>query len=318
MNDLVQPNTESKVPPTSKKSRKIGKYTIGPLIAKSKYKIKKIFAEDKEATFAVKLFKSRVLAVDTKTHWQREKQAYSKLQHNNILKMLDCFEYEKNLKYLNIPATNYGIILEYCSKGDLYEYVARTGKFSETMAKVLFTKIINGLDHMHKNNFVHLDLKLENIFLDSNFEIKIADFDSCREANSLMEREFVGTTGYHAPEILQRIAFDGKKVDIFTVGVMLFIICAGNPPFARATNRDPYYKHIKNKDPQVFWGIWKNLLTFEFSDDLKVLLISMLAEDPSKRPDISDILSSPWMKCADIEEPNYLKELESRFATFNA
>jgi len=303
----------STIPALSKKSKKIGKYTVGKLISKSKYKIKQIFVDEMDNPLAIKLFKSRGFAHESKIHWQREKLAYSKLSHPNIIRMLDCFEYQKSSKYLNIVTTNYVIVLEYCEKMDLYEYVEKTGRFPEGMAKAIIRKIIKGLEYMHANNFVHLDLKLENIFLDSNFEIKIGDFDTCREGDNLLEREFVGTMGYHAPEILERRPFDGKKVDVFTLGVMLFIMCAGIPPFVKATSRDPRYQNLKTNKTADFWKEWQTVLGFKFSTEFEELVTSLMSYDPNKRPELAAILSSEWMKGGEYDEESYIKEFEARY-----
>ena len=115
---------------------------------------------------------------------------------------------------------------------------------------------MNGLHYLHQKGYAHRDIKPENILLSQLFILKIADFGfSCQlkgKDNSGVLHTKLGTEGYMAPEIANK-KYEGKSVDIFASGVILFIMYAGNPPFEKATPNDPYYKLIKEKRFDIFW-----------------------------------------------------------------
>ena len=130
--------------------------------------------------------------------------------------------------------------------------------------------------------------------------LKIADFGfSCllkgRDGSGVLKTR-LGTEGYMAPEILGK-EYDGRKVDIFAAGIILFIIYSGNPPFERATGNDPYYKLIKEKRMDLFWESHsrKRKLGF-FSVQFRDLFEKMVAYDPCERPCIYEIAKHPWVR----------------------
>jgi len=128
--------------------------------------------------------------------------------------------------------------------------VAETGKFSEKVTRTYFHQMMNGLHYLHQKGFAHRDIKPENILLSEIFMLKIADFGFSaalkgKDGTGVLKTK-LGTEGYMAPEIPTK-KYEGKSVDIFAAGVILFIMYAGNPPFEKATPNDPYYKIIKEK-----------------------------------------------------------------------
>jgi serine/threonine protein kinase len=115
---------------------------------------------------------------------------------------------------------------------------------------------MEGLRHMHSQNICHRDIKLENLLLNSDFMLKIADFgfacliEGDNKSGVLTTR--LGTEGYMAPEIYL-MKYSGVKVDVFAAGVVLFIMLSGHPPFQKAVVTDPYFKLIRDKKGNVFW-----------------------------------------------------------------
>lgn len=140
---------------------------------------------------------------------------------------------------------------------------------------------MNGLHYLHQKGFAHRDIKPENILLSQLYILKIADFGfSCQlkgKDNTGILHTKLGTEGYMAPEIVTK-KYEGKSVDIFASGVILFIMYAGNPPFEKATPNDPYYKLIKEKRFDIFWKAHsrKRPVNF-FSDTFKDLFSRLVA-----------------------------------------
>jgi serine/threonine protein kinase len=179
----------------------------------------------------------------------------------------------------------FAIVLEYAGGGELFDFVAETGKFSERVTRSYFHQMMNGLHYMHDKGYAHRDIKPENLLLTMTFVLKIADFGfSClirgHDGTGVLKTK-LGTEGYMAPEIALK-NYDGRKTDIFAAGVILFIMYAGNPPFEKATITDPYYKLIKEKRFDVFWNAHsrKRLPTF-FTDSFKDLVQKMISYVPS-------------------------------------
>lgn len=191
-------------------------------------------------------------------------------------------------------------MLEFVGGGELFDFVAETGKFSEKVARTYFHQMMNGLHYMHQKGYAHRDIKPENLLLSHLFILKIADFGFStlikgKDGTGVL-RTKLGTEGYMAPEIPNK-KYEGKSVDIFAAGVILFIMYAGNPPFEKATPTDPYYKILKEKKYDIFWKAHsrKRPVGF-FSESFKDLFQRLVAFEPSERPKIEDIAGHPWIK----------------------
>ena len=153
---------------------------------------------------------------------------------------------------------------------------------------------------MHSKGFAHRDIKPENILLSKEYILKIADFGfSCplkgRDKTGILHTK-LGTPGYMAPEVTKK-NYVGTQVDIFSAGVILFIMYAGNPPFEKADPSDPYYQLIITKNFSIFWKAHSRKRTLNFfSDSFKDLFEKMVAYDPEERLNIEEIAQHPWVK----------------------
>ena len=202
--------------------------------------------------------------------------------------------------------------LEYASHGDLHEVVLKHRKMSEILTRTLFHSLIDAVLYIHSNNIAHLDLKLENLLIDSNFNIKVTDFDLSQplDSTSLIAR---GTAGYRAPEIKKGICQDLKSADIYSLGVILFIMLSGNPPYAElGLNYDVCYKFMRKLNKR-FWESHAacdggaNLYSEEFIE----LINSMLAEEPHQRPTIEAIKNSKWFQGPVLDDESFQMEVKS-------
>ena len=215
------------------------------------------------------------------------------------------------------------VMLEYASKGELYDYIYYTVEgLKEKYAKFIFRKILKGVQAMHNLGICHRDLKIQNILLDESFNPKICDFgfatEIFEEDGSDKLNEFVGTLNYAAPEILLRKPYNGIKIDIFSLGVILINLVTKKLGFSMAHKSDNYYNYIINKKYNLYWDSVKGQIR-NTSDDFKKLYLKMVSFNPDERPNIEEILKDPWMKeINDLNENGYkclekevCKELEN-------
>ena len=195
------------------------------------------------------------------------------------------------------------IVLEICNGGEIFDFVAQSGAFSEDQARYYFNQFMQGLLHCHDKGFAHRDIKPDNLLLGDDYDLKIADFGFAGPINGRDGKGYLetpcGTEAYMAPELLQRKKYSGAAVDIFAAAAVLFILVAQHPPFNLASKDDPFYKMLTSNRADLFWKTHCKNKPGEnkfFSDDFKDLITSMLQYEPSHRPSFSEILSHPWMK----------------------
>ena len=149
------------------------------------------------------------------------------LNHENIIHLEDDFETSDRI-YL---------VMEMMSGGELFDYVVAKGTLSEEEASELIRKICSAVAHMHANNIIHRDLKPENLLLTASgkdAQVKLIDFGLAKVMNEDTARSFLGTKGYLAPEMLQRSNYD-KSVDMWSLGVIAFVLLCGCLPFLTTT-----------------------------------------------------------------------------------
>ena len=193
------------------------------------------------------------------------------------------------------PKTSQYLVLEYASKGELFNYIYCTKcGLSELHSKVIFAKILKGVQACHNAGICHRDLKMQNILVDDSFNPKICDFGFATKNDHPLS-EFLGTRNYAPPEILRNKPYDGYKADIFSLGVVLLTLTTCKIGFLEATKYDPYYRLIMTKFFDKYWNTVSNQIT-GISNELKDLFIKMVAFKASDRPSIEDILNGPWMK----------------------
>lgn len=231
------------------------------------------------------------------------------------------------------------IVFEEPSKGDLlkYIYITKTG-FSEKTCKFIFYKILKAIQLLHNLGIAHGNIKIENIFLDGkNYNIKIGDFSLStiirNEKNEkILVKKVLKNSNYTAPEIRLGSPYDGEKADIFSLGVLLFILRTGSYGFkdARIYNssfdiNNKLYKLIKNKRFEIFWKLQEKLFGIKgLSEEFKKLYCELVAFNPKERPSIEEIFNCDWLKGINIlteeETKNYeiemINELKNREKIF--
>ena len=202
------------------------------------------------------------------------------------------------------------IILEYSSKGELSDYISLANNgLKEKYCKLIFYKILKGIQACHNAGICHRDLKLQNILLDDNFNPKICDFGFAT-FNEKNLKDFLGTLNYLAPELILRKPYDGFKADIFSLGVILLNLATCKIGFFEASKNDQFYRLIMTQHYNHYWKIVGEGIN-KISEQLKKLYIKMVSFRPEKRPTIEEILNDEWMEEINVLNKEEFEELEN-------
>jgi len=212
------------------------------------------------------------------------------------------------------------IIFEFAKNGDIMNFIKKEELvFTERQCKFIFAKILSIVKALHKKDICHRDLKFDNFLFDENFVIKLCDFGFSRKipkdknGKTLFLAAKLGSFHYAAPEIFEGKKYDGKKVDIFSLGVILFTLRLNKFGFDTAEMPenaiDPtelLYKYIKEKNDIVYW---KKIGNIEgLSEHFKTLYLKMVAYNPEERPSIEEIYNDEWMKeIRDLDDTEFQK-----------
>ena len=232
----------------------------------------------------------------------------------NIVNLVACGT--ENIDLGEGPSKSKYLILEYMEKGDLCQYM-NIAPLKETHAKLFFKKIVKAVQSLHNIGVYHRDLKTQNILLDDKFNPLLCDFGFSTITKSGLSK-CLGSFKYAAPEIY-KCFYDGETVDIFALGVILFNLVTGTFGFDRAlkqdiilddkrVKKDWFYILIAYNMYPKFWEKINSRIGKEVSKEFKDLYVKMVAEKPSKRPTIEEILKDEWMK--EINDKND-KEIEA-------
>ncbi|KAH7298814.1 hypothetical protein KP509_25G059800 [Ceratopteris richardii] len=181
-------------------------------------------------------------------------------------------------------------VLEYVTGGELFNKIAREKKLKEDEARKYFQQLINAVDYCHSRGVCHRDLKPENLLLDSRGNLKISDFGLSALPQQLREDGLLhttcGTPNYVAPEVIVDRGYDGAKADIWSCGVILFVLLAGYLPFTDSNLVNLYKKIYKADFTCPAW----------FSPGAKKLIMRILTPNPKHRIDVPQILQDSWFK----------------------
>ncbi|KAG1940541.1 serine/threonine-protein kinase MARK2 [Pimephales promelas] len=262
----------------------IGCYRLLKTIGKgnfAKVKLAKHVLTSKEV--AVKIIDKTQLNSSSLQKLFREVRIMKVLNHPNIVKLFEVIETEKTL-YL---------VMEYASGGEVFDYLVAHGRMKEKEARAKFRQIVSAVQYCHQKCIVHRDLKAENLLLDADMNIKIADFGFSNEftlGNKL--DTFCGSPPYAAPELFQGKKYDGPEVDVWSLGVILYTLVSGSLPFDG--------QNLKELRERVLRGKYR--IPFYMSTDCENLLKKFLILNPTKRGSLEQIMKDRWMNVGHEDE----------------
>ncbi|XP_051959718.1 serine/threonine-protein kinase MARK2-like isoform X2 [Xyrauchen texanus] len=273
-----KPTVRSNMPhSTADEQPHIGCYRLLKTIGKgnfAKVKLAKHILTGKEV--AVKIIDKTQLNSSSLQKLFREVMIMKLLNHPNIVKLFEVIETEKTL-YL---------VMEYASGGEVFDYLVAHGRMKEKEARAKFRQIVSAVQYCHQKCIVHRDLKAENLLLDADMNIKIADFGFSNEftlGNKL--DTFCGSPPYAAPELFQGKKYDGPEVDVWSLGVILYTLVSGSLPFDG--------QNLKELRERVLRGKYR--IPFYMSTDCENLLKKFLILNPTKRGSLEQIMKDRWM-----------------------
>ncbi|XP_078592172.1 MAP/microtubule affinity-regulating kinase 3-like isoform X19 [Branchiostoma floridae x Branchiostoma japonicum] len=255
----------------------IGKYRLLKTIGKgnfAKVKLARHVPTGKEV--AIKIIDKTQLNPSSLQKLFREVRIMKMLNHPNIVKLFEVIETEKTL-YL---------VMEYASGGEVFDYLVAHGRMKEKEARAKFRQIVSAVQYCHQKRVVHRDLKAENLLLDADMNIKIADFGFSNEFTPGNKLDtFCGSPPYAAPELFQGKKYDGPEVDVWSLGVILYTLVSGSLPFDG--------QNLKELRERVLRGKYR--IPFYMSTDCENLLKRFLVLNPLKRGSLEAIMRDRWM-----------------------
>jgi len=293
-------------------TEQLGKWIVGPLLGEGGFSQVRLGTHEKDGReVALKILEKKSgNSVNSTERKQVESEidAMKKITHKNVIQMVD-FTLDMVYKKKNVIL----VVLELAPGGELFEYLSFTGAFEEPLARSYFHQLVEGLNAAHEVSICHRDLKPENLLMDANFQLKIADFGfahAMKGQNKLYTE--CGTTGYMAPEMINQKGegYDGSKVDVWAIGVILFILIAGFPPYQVPAVSDWWFKQLMRKKFDLFW--MAHTRTAYFSDGCKDLINKIFAGNPKERISISGIMKHQWYQGTTLGADALKKTLSKR------
>jgi serine/threonine protein kinase len=261
------------------KGKKVGKYELGKTLGSGSFSKVKLGIDDTGKQYAVKIIdKEQLIRENMEDQLKREISIMKMLNHPFIVNLYDVLQTQNNI-YL---------ILELVTGGELFDRIVSAKKFDEDTGRRFFQQLVVALHFCHKQGVCHRDLKPENLLVDDKGSIKITDFGLANiQAPSdpaKLLSTVCGTPNYVAPEVLKEKGYKGSEADVWSCGVILFVMLAGYLPFD-----DPNINVLFQKIDKGEYRMCKT-----FSEPVKDLVSKLLITDPAKRPTLDWVIKHPW------------------------
>ncbi|KAL7212512.1 hypothetical protein ACSBR2_015244 [Camellia fascicularis] len=261
---------------------RVGRYELGRTLGEGTFaKVK--FARNIETgeNVAIKILdKEKILKHKMIAQIKREISTMKLIRHPNVIRMYEVMA----------SKTKIYIVLELVTGGELFDKIASKGRLKEDEARKYFQQLINAVDYCHSRGVFHRDLKPENLLLDANEVLKVSDFGLSALPQQVREDGLLhttcGTPNYVAPEVINNKGYDGAKADLWSCGVILFVLMAGYLPFEESNLLALYKKIFKAEFTCPPW----------FSSSAKKLVKRILDPNPMTRITIAEVIENEWFK----------------------
>lgn len=257
----------------SKDLTHVGNYTVGRLVGKGSFGKVYLARNDliNGSRVVLKASSKEDHNLAKEVHWHRQ------FVHPHIARLYEVIVTELNV-YL---------VLEYCPGNELYDHICRHGPLPLEKAQKIFTQLVGAVAYIHSKSCVHRDLKLENVLLDKRDNVKLIDFGFTREYEGKASylQTFCGTICYSAPEMLKGEKYAAEKVDVWSLGIILYALLKGELPFDEDDDTMTKTKILKEepKYPDTF------------PESAVTLISKMLSKRPFHRPTLADVLADPFL-----------------------
>ncbi|XP_027544661.1 serine/threonine-protein kinase SIK1 isoform X1 [Neopelma chrysocephalum] len=265
-------------PAAAQRPLRVGFYDIERTLGKGNFAVVKLARHRVTKTqVAIKIIDKTRLDPSNLEKIYREVQIMKLLNHPHIIKLYQVME-TKDMLY---------IVTEFAKNGEMFDHLTSNGHLSESEARKKFWQILSAVEYCHSHHIVHRDLKTENLLLDANMNIKLADFgfgNFYKSGEPLST--WCGSPPYAAPEVFEGKEYEGPHLDIWSLGVVLYVLVCGSLPFD-----GPNLPTLRQR---VLEGRFR--IPYFMSEDCETLIRRMLVVDPTKRITISQIKQHKWMQ----------------------
>ncbi|GMI93584.1 SOS2-like protein kinase 17, LOW-K+-SENSITIVE 1, CBL-interacting protein kinase 23 [Hibiscus trionum] len=268
---------------TNSSSRmRVGKYELGRTLGKGTFaKVKYGRNLETEEGVAIKIIdKNKVFKHKMIAQIKREISTMKLIRHPNVIRMYEVMA----------SKTKIYIVLEFVTGGELFDKIATRGRLKEDRARKYFQQLINAVDYCHSRGVCHRDLKPENLLIDAKRVLKVSDFGLSALPQQVREDGLLyttcGTPNYVAPEVLKNKGYHGDKADVWSCGVILFVLMAGYMPFDDSNLMGLYAQIFRANFGFPSW----------FSPGARILIKRILDPNPSTRITMIEILEDEWFK----------------------
>jgi len=269
--------------------------------------VKRAIRKSDGKQFAIKVIKKAKLNSEELAVVHDEVSIMHKISHENCVHLYEMFDTAKKIY----------MVLELLTGGELFDRIVSKGSYSEKEASDVIRSVTSAISYLHSIGIVHRDLKPENLIYQnerSDSPIKITDFGLAKFRGGKGQQYMTtacGTPGYVAPEVLKNEPY-GKEVDMWSLGVILYILLCGFPPFYHESTQQ-LYKQIKRGEYDFPEPYWTNI-----SDSAKDLVRGLLTVDPKKRLTGEQVLKHPWVVGIGVSTKSFGDAHATRIKTLQA
>ena len=261
--------------------RQVHQYNLMSELGRGGYAaVYKAFNRENRRTYAIKVFPKTNLKGEREIQrFQLEVNTATFIRHDNLVALHDFFWDDEN----------FYLVEDFCAGGDLFHYVAKNGAIEETVAALVFSQVAKAIAHMHSFGVAHRDIKPENVLIERWPRVRVCDFGLVGYTNEDQKMStFIGSTSYLAPECVSKVEYDGKVSDVWSLGVLLYVLVTGTNPWTQE-NTAKMIQEITTGDYYIPDNV---------SEGCADLIRRMLVTVPESRATMEEVVGHPWLELA--------------------